>query len=46
MNGGYTQLKDFKPMKRTYDAGNMANVSKTLKDEDIDALAQYVTSLN
>lgn len=40
------QLKDFKAMKRTNDAGNMASVSKTLKDEDIDALAQYITSLN
>jgi cytochrome c553 len=33
-------------MKRTNDAGNMTSVSKTLKDEDIDALAQYITSLN
>jgi cytochrome c553 len=40
------QLKDFKAMKRTNDAGNMTSVSKTLNDEDIDALAQYITSLN
>lgn len=40
------QLKDFKAMKRTNDAGNMASVSKTLSDEDMDALGHYLTSLN
>lgn len=40
------QLKDFRAMKRTNDAGNMTSVSKTLKDEDIEALGQYITNLN
>ena len=39
------QLKDFKTGQRTNDAGNMASVSKTLSDQDIDNLAQYVASL-
>jgi cytochrome c553 len=40
------QLKDFRAMKRTNDAGNMTSVSKTLKDEDIEALAHYITNIN
>ena len=39
------QLKDFKTGKRTNDAGNMASVSKTLSDEDIENLAQYLATL-
>ncbi len=40
------QLTDFRDKKRTNDAGNMASVSRGLSDEDIDKLAQYITSLN
>ena len=40
------QLHDFKERKRTNDAGNMASVSKTLSDEDIENLAQYLTTLD
>jgi cytochrome c553 len=40
------QLKDFRAKNRTNDAGNMASVSRGLSDEDIDKLAQYITSLN
>ena len=32
------QLQDFKTGKRTNDAGNMASVSKTLSDQDIEDL--------
>ncbi len=39
------QLKDFKTYRRTNDAGNMASVSKTLTDRDIQDLAHYLTSL-
>jgi cytochrome c553 len=39
------QMRDFKQGKRTNDAGNMASVSKTLSDEDIENLAQYLASL-
>ncbi len=39
------QLKDFKAMRRTNDAGNMTSVAKTLSDEDIDNLGQYAASL-
>jgi cytochrome c553 len=39
------QLKDFRAKNRTNDAGNMTSVSKGLSDEDIDKLAQYITSL-
>jgi cytochrome c553 len=39
------QLKDFKTGKRTNDAGNMASVSKTLSDEDIENLAHYLATL-
>jgi cytochrome c553 len=40
------QMKDFKTGKRTNDAGNMASVSKTLSDQDIDNLAHYVANLD
>lgn len=39
------QLGDFKARRRTNDAGNMTSVSRTLSDEDIDALAHYMTGL-
>ncbi len=38
------QLKDFKSGRRTNDAGTMASVSKTLSDQDIDDVAQYLAS--
>lgn len=40
------QLKDFKTARRTNDAGNMASVSKTLSDQDIDDLGHYLAGLN
>ena len=40
------QMKDFKTSQRTNDAGNMASVSKTLTDEDIENLAHYLASLH
>ena len=40
------QLRDFKAMKRTNDAGNMASVAKTLNDEDIDNIGHYVAGLH
>ncbi len=40
------QLKDFKTAKRTNDAGNMASVSKTLSERDIEDLAHYLVSLD
>ncbi len=39
------QLKDFKTLRRTNDAGNMVSVSKTLSDRDIDALGHYLAGL-
>jgi cytochrome c553 len=39
------QLRDFKTAKRTNDAGNMAAVSKTLSDQDIDDLGHYLAGL-
>ena len=39
------QLRDFKTYRRTNDAGNMASVSKTLSDADIEDLGHYLTSL-
>ncbi|HTO49346.1 MAG TPA: c-type cytochrome [Burkholderiales bacterium] len=39
------QLKDFKTAKRTNDAGNMASVSRTLSDRDIDDLANFLAGL-
>ncbi len=40
------QLKDFKARNRTNDAGNMTSVSKTLSDQDIENLANYIANLN
>ena len=40
------QLRDFKTAKRTNDAGNMASVSKTLSDRDIEDLAHYLVGLD
>ena len=40
------QLRDFKAGKRTNDAGNMASVSKTLSDGDIDDLGHYLAGLH
>lgn len=39
------QLKDFKAMRRTNDAGNMTSVAKTLSDDDIEDLAHYIAGL-
>lgn len=39
------QLKDFKAYRRTNDAGNMASVSKTLSDQDMEDLGHYLASL-
>jgi len=39
------QLMDFRAKTRTNDAGNMTSVSRGLSDEQIDALAQYITGL-
>lgn len=40
------QLKDFKAKNRTNDAGNMTAVLRTIADEDLEALAAYVASLD
>lgn len=40
------QMQDFKAGRRTNDAGNMASVSRTLSDADIDDLAQYLVTLD
>ena len=40
------QLKDFRARNRTNDAGNMTAYTQGLTDEQIDALAQYITNLN
>jgi cytochrome c553 len=40
------QLQDFKAKRRTNDAGNMTAVLRTIPDEDLEALAAYVASLN
>ncbi|HYQ79872.1 MAG TPA: c-type cytochrome, partial [Anaeromyxobacteraceae bacterium] len=40
------QMQDFKAGRRTNDAGNMASVSKTLSDQDIENLAQYLATLD
>ena len=40
------QLKDFRAQRRTNDAGSMTAYAKSLTDEQIDALAQYITNLN
>jgi len=39
------QMKDFRHARRTNDAGNMASVSKTLSDKDIEDLAHYLVNL-
>jgi cytochrome c553 len=39
------QLKDFRARNRTNDAGNMTAYTQGVTDEQIDALAQYITSL-
>ena len=39
------QLRDFRERKRTNDAGNMTAVARTLSDEDIENLAQYLATL-
>ena len=39
------QLKDFRDHLRTNDAGNMAAYTRGLTDDQIEALAQYTTSL-
>jgi cytochrome c553 len=39
------QMRDFKAGKRTNDAGNMASVSKTLSEGDIDDLGHYLAGL-
>lgn len=40
------QLKDFRARNRTNDAGSMTSVARGLTDGQIDALAQYITSLD
>jgi cytochrome c553 len=40
------QMRDFKTGKRTNDAGNMASVSKTLSDQDIEDLGHYLAGLH
>ena len=40
------QLKDFRARNRTNDAGSMTAYTQGLTDEQIDALAQYITNLN
>ncbi len=40
------QLKDFRARVRTNDAGSMTAYTQGLTDEQIDALAQYITNLN
>jgi cytochrome c553 len=39
------QMRDFKSGKRTNDAGNMASVTKTLSERDIEDLAHFLSSL-
>ena len=40
------QLGDFKAGRRTNDAGNMASVAKTLSEQDMDDLANYLAGLD
>ena len=40
------QLTDFRARNRTNDAGNMTAVTKTLTDEDIINLSQYIANIN
>lgn len=48
MNYDYVvkQLQDFKQRRRTNDAGSMTSIARTLSDQDIDNLAQYITTLD
>jgi cytochrome c553 len=39
------QLQDFKARKRTNDAGNMTSVARTLSDQDILDLGEYLATL-
>lgn len=39
------QLLDFRAKNRTNDAGNMTSVTKTITDDDIENLAQYLAGL-
>jgi len=39
------QMRDFKAGSRTNDAGNMASVSRTLTESDIEDLAHYLSGL-
>jgi len=39
------QMRDFKAGRRTNDAGNMASVSRTLSESDIEDLAHYLSGL-
>jgi cytochrome c553 len=39
------QMRDFRTGRRTNDAGNMASVTKTLSERDIEDLAHFLTSL-
>jgi cytochrome c553 len=39
------QLKDFRARTRTNDAGNMTAYTQGLTDDQIEALAQYITNL-
>ena len=40
------QLLDFRARRRTNDAGNMAAVTSTLSDDDIENLTHYIANLN
>jgi cytochrome c553 len=40
------ELQDFKAGRRTNDAGNMSSVSKTLSDQDMDDLANFIAGLD
>ncbi len=40
------QLRNFKTQTRSNDAGNMTAVLRTIPDEDLEALAAYIASLN
>ncbi len=40
------QLQDFKARRRTNDAGNMTSVARTLSDEDIENLANFIANLS
>ena len=39
------QMRDFRTGRRTNDAGNMASVTKTLSERDIEDLAHFLSSL-